>query len=157
MKGNPDVIKALQQVLESEMTAINQYFLHAEMCEDWGLAALSQHIKQDSIDEMKHAEIAIERMLYLEGLPNMSPRLELNIGGTVEEMFKYDLALEYKAVENLNKHITRAAEVGDNGTRDIFLGILKDEERHVEWLETQLALIEQIGIQNYLAKYTGQE
>lgn len=151
MKGDPKVLEALQSVLTSELAAINQYFIHAEMCEDRGLAKLAKAMKMDSIQEMKHAEVSIERMLFLEGMPDMTKPMSISIGHTIPEMFKNDLALEYEAVAHLNKIIAVASEAGDNGTRDIFLTILKDEEEHVEWLETQLNLIEQMGLQNYLS------
>jgi len=152
MKGNGKVIEALQDVLTSELTAINQYFIHAEMCADWGFAKLAAAMKQDSIEEMKHAELSIERILYLQGAPNMSKYMTINIGSSVEDMFKNDLKLEYDAVAHLNKTITVAMEADDNGTRDLFMQILKDEEMHVDWIETQLNLIERLGSQNYLAQ-----
>ena len=151
MKGDPQVIEALQNVLTAELKAINQYFLHAEMCENWGLAKLAKHMKMDSIEEMKHAEKCMERILYLDGAPNMTKDMAINIGATVPEMFKHDLQLEYEAVAHLNNIIAVAAKAGDNGTRDMFLVILKDEEEHVEFIETQISLLEQIGLQNYLA------
>ncbi|MBI5645549.1 MAG: bacterioferritin [Ignavibacteriae bacterium] len=151
MKGNEKVIDAIQNVLTAELIAINQYFLHAEMYESWGLEKLSKQTKIDSIEEMKHAEKCMERMLYFEGMPNMTKDMRINVGGTVPEMLAHDLQLEYDAVAHLNKVISVAAEAGDNGTRDMFLLILKDEEDHVDFLETQLSLIEQIGLQNYLA------
>lgn len=151
MKGDPAVLEALQSVLTSELTAINQYFIHAEMCEDWGFEKLAKAIKVDSIQEMKHAEKAIERMLFLEGAPDMTKPMMINVGHSVPEMFQNDLKLEYEAVAHLNKIIAVANEAGDNGTRDLFLTILKDEEEHVDWIETQLSQIQQIGLQNYLA------
>ena len=151
MKGNSKVIEALQDVLSAELTAINQYFIHAEMYENWGLVKLSAKTKQDSIQEMKHAEMSIERMLYLEGEPNMSKYMKINVGTNITDMFKNDLELEYNAVAHLNKIIAVATEAGDNGTRDLFLQILKDEEEHVDYLETQLTLIEQLGLQNFLS------
>ncbi len=154
MKGNKKVIEGLQNVLTAELTAINQYFIHAEMCDDWGLTKLAQLIKADSIQEMKHAEVSIERILFLQGTPDMTKYMKINVGKSVPEMFKNDLELEYEAVANLNKLIAVATEAGDNGTRDIFLTILKDEEEHVDFLETQLSLIEQLGLQNYLAMHT---
>jgi bacterioferritin len=151
MNGDPQVIDAIQNVLTAELKAINQYFLHAEMCENWGLAKLAMHMKKDSIEEMKHAEKCMERMLFLDGSPNMTKDMVIAIGGSVPDMFKNDLQLEYEAVAHLNKIIDVAAKAGDNGTRDLFLAILKDEEEHVEFIETQLSLLEQVGLQNYLA------
>lgn len=154
MKGNEKVIEALQSVLTAELTAINQYFIHAEMCENWGMKKLAGLIKQDSIQEMKHAEVSIERMLFLESSPDMTKPMQINVGQALPEMFKSDLALEYEAVANLNKLIAVATTAADNGTRDLFLTILKDEEEHVDWLETQLSMIEQMGLQNYIALQT---
>jgi len=150
MKGHDAVIEALQNVLTAELTAINEYFVHAEMCEDWGYERLGKKIKMDSIEEMKHAEKVIERMLFLDAKPNMTKPLNVKIGDTLPEMFKNDLALEYEAVAHLNKIIQVAAEHGDNGTRELFEQILKDEEGHVDWLESQLTMIEQMGLANYL-------
>ncbi len=151
MKGSQNVINALQEVLHDEIVAINQYFLHAEMLENWGLSGLAMTVKKDSIDEMKHAELAIERILFLEGEPNMTQPINITVGTSVEEFFKADLALEVGAVKKYNDFVNLCAVEGDNVTRDIMLQLLKDEERHAEWLETQLELIRHLGIQNYLA------
>ncbi|MEP7362914.1 MAG: bacterioferritin [Acidobacteriota bacterium] len=151
MKGNPQVIAYLQEVLKAELTAINQYFLHAEMLQNWGYLRLYKYTRKESIEEMVHAEKVLERMLYLDGSPNMSELFGLRIGQTVKEQFQNDLALELEALPRLNKAIAVATEVGDNGSRELFNEILVDEEEHVDWLEAQLHMIEEMGIQNYLA------
>jgi len=151
MKGNPQVLAYLQEVLKAELTAINQYFLHAEMLQNWGYQRLYKYTRKESIEEMVHAEKVLERMLYLDGSPNMSELFGLRIGQTVKEQFQNDLALELEALPRLNKAIAVAAEVGDNGSRELFEEILVDEEEHVDWLEAQLHMIEEMGVQNYLA------
>jgi bacterioferritin len=150
MKGNKKVLTSLQEVLTAEVTAINQYFVHAEMYANMGLTQLAATVKADSIQEMRHAEMAIERMLFLEGMPNMSTSININVGKTVPEMMKNDLALEIEAVAKYNAIMKIAVEANDNGTRDMMLMLLKEEEQHVDWLETQLSLIDQVGLQNYL-------
>lgn len=150
-KPEKALINALNDILTAELTAINQYFLHAKMCGDWGLWQLHQHIREESIDEMRHAEALIERILYLNGVPNVQRLGKVRIGETVEEQFRLDLELEYLAVPRLNKAIDLFREAGDNGTRALLEDILTSEEEHIDWLETQLALIEQVGLQNYLA------
>jgi bacterioferritin len=150
MKGNKKVLTSLQEVLTAEVTAINQYFVHAEMYANMGLTQLAATVKADSIQEMRHAEMAIERMLFLEGMPNMSTSININVGKTVQEMMKNDLALEIEAVAKYNAIMKIAVEANDNGTRDMMLMLLKEEEQHVDWLETQLSLIDQVGLQNYL-------
>lgn len=152
MKGDAKVIKLLNQVLKAELTAINQYFLHAEMCHNWRYEKLYGFIRKESIDEMKHAEALMERILYLEGTPNMTDYFKINIGPTVEQQFKNDLQLEYEAVDRLNEGIKACVAVGDNGSRELLEKILVDEEGHVDWLEAQLHAIEEMGIQNYLAQ-----
>src|SRR5215813_5729762 len=127
MRGDQKVIDVLQSVLKAELTSINQYFLHAEMCENWGYYRLSKKIKIESIDEMKHAESCIERILYLEGTPNMSELFKINVGKDVPAQLKSDLELEYDAVKRLNEGIRVATEAGDNGSRDLLVGILRDE------------------------------
>ena len=154
---SPDIIKTLNEVLTLELTAINQYFLHGEMCGDWGFTKLHNVIRAESIDEMKHAEKLIERILFLDGLPNVQRLGKITIGETVAEQFKLDLMLENKAIPILNAGIKQCRELGDNGTRALFEEILVDEERHVDWLEAQLELIRQIGIENYLAQQVEQE
>ena len=150
-KGNAKVIEILNEVLTGELTAINQYFLHAEMCRDWGYEKLYSVIRKESIDEMKHAETLIERVLYLEGIPNVQRLGRIRIGETVEEQLKSDLALENEAIPRLQRGVELCTELGDHGTRQLFDAILASEEEHVDWLEAQLELIDQVGIQNYLA------
>jgi len=157
MKGKPEVLKALQEMLEEELGAINQYFLHNEMCENWGYAKLSEHVKKVSIAEMKHAEELIERILFLEGSPNLSELPKLNIGKDVKQQLENDLLLEHGAVTGYNKAIAACREAGDNGTADFLKEILKQEEDHVDFFEEQLGLIEQIGMQNYLGQQLEEE
>jgi len=157
MKGKPEVLKVLQEMLEEELGAINQYFLHSEMCENWGYERLSKLIKKISITEMKHAEELIERMLFLEGTPNLSELPKLNIGKDVKHQLENDLALEHGAVTAYNEAIATCRKAGDNGTADFLKGILKQEEDHVDFFEEQLGLIEQLGVQNYLAQQLEEE
>jgi bacterioferritin len=149
MKGNPKVLEQLNRTLREELTAINQYFLHAEMCENWGYEKLSRYIKKQSIDEMKHAESIMERILFLDGTPSMEP-LTLTVGASVKDMIKSDLALEVGAVAMYNEAIKIATENMDNGSRDLFVKLLKDEEEHVDWLEAQEHLIKELGYERYL-------
>jgi len=157
MKGKPEVLKVLQEMLEEELGAINQYFLHNEMCEHWGYEWLSARIKKVSIAEMKHAEELIERMLFLEGSPNLSELPKLNIGKDVKQQLENDLVLEHGAVAGYNEAIATCRKAGDNGTADFLKEILKQEEDHVDFFEEQLGLIEQIGLQNYLAQQLEEE
>jgi bacterioferritin len=152
MKGDPTVIDLLNEILTGELTAINQYFLHAKMCQNWGYARLHEHIKKESIDEMKHADELIERILFLEGLPNVQRLGKVNIGQTVIEMFKNDLAVENDAIPRLNKAIASCRQAGDNNTEYLLTKILSSEEEHVDWLEAQLELVKQVGVANYLAQ-----
>jgi bacterioferritin len=152
MRGNEQVIAALNQALKEELTAINQYFIHAEMCENWGYDKLGDYIKKQSIDEMKHAEVLIERILFLDGMPRMGEAMELKIGQNVKAQIESDLALEISAVALYNDAIRKAMELGDNGSRELFTKLLKDEEDHVDWLEAQLTQIKEIGLENYLAQ-----
>jgi bacterioferritin len=152
VKGSAKVIDLLNDVLTNELTAINQYFLHARMCENWGYDRLWHKIKHESIDEMKHADEVIERILYLEGLPNLQRLGKLNIGQTVEEQLKSDLALEAHAIPVLNRGIELCRAEGDNGTAELLEDILVDEEEHANWLEAQLTLVQQVGLQNYLSE-----
>jgi bacterioferritin len=154
MKGNPKVIKELNDALREELTAINQYFVHAEMCENWGYKKLADYIKKQSIDEMKHAEVLIERVLFLDGTPSMEP-LKLNVGGTVHHMIESDLELELGAVKQYNTAVQIATEEKDNGSRDLLVKLLKDEEDHVDWLEAQLHQIKEVGYERYLSLQTG--
>ena len=152
MKGDKKIIDILNDVLTSELTAINQYFVHGEMCENWGFERLQQVIRKHSIGEMKHAEEVIERILFLEGIPNMQRLGKVNIGESVAEQFRLDLGLEMEAVERLNNGITTCNEIGDNNSRHLLEEILEDEEEHIDWIEAQISLVEQVGIQNYLAE-----
>lgn len=152
MKGDQRVIDCLNQVLKAELTAINQYFLHAEMLNNWGYQKLYGYVRHESIDEMKHAEKVMERILFLDGMPIMHELFPLRIGKTVKEQFENDLALELEALPRLNAAIKVATEAGDNGSRDLFESILTDEEEHVDWLEAQLHIIREVGIENYLAQ-----
>ena len=152
MRGNDRIIELLNEVLTAELTAVNQYFLHAKMCHNWGYERLAERIRDESIDEMRHADKVTDRVLFLEGVPNYQRYFPLRIGETVLEQFQSDLQLEYTAIERLNNGIATAVEVGDGGTRELLAGILVDEEEHADWLETQLETIRQIGIENYLAQ-----
>jgi len=152
MKGDKRIIEILNDALTAELTAINQYFVHAEMCENWGYERLSKVIRNHSMGEMKHAEELIERVLFLEGIPNVQRLGKINIGESVPEQFKVDLALEMDAVSRLNPAIETCRELGDNNTRHLLEEILVDEEEHIDWIEAQIALIEQVGAQNYLAQ-----
>lgn len=153
MKGDPKVIAYLQEILTAELTAINQYFLHAEMMENWGYHKLAGITRKESIEEMTHAEKLLERMLYLDASPNMSALFPLRIGQSVKEQLANDLALEYEAVPRLNKAINAAVDAGDNGSRDLFEGILVDEEHHIDYLEAQLHMISEMGYENYLSQH----
>lgn len=150
MKGSQAVIDALNSVLTNELTAINQYFLHARMLQDWGLAKLGKLEYDASIDEMKHADEVIKRILFLEGVPNVQKIGKVSIGTNVEEILKCDLAVENHAIPELKKFIILAEKEQDFVTRDLFNSILASEEEHVDWLETQLGLIQKVGIQNYM-------
>jgi len=157
MKGKAEVLKVLQEMLEEELGAISQYFLHNEMCENWGYERLSKQVKKLSINEMRHAEELIERMLFLEGMPSLSELPKLNIGKEVKQQLENDLALEHGAVKGYNEAIATCRNAGDNGTADFLKGILADEERHVDFFEEQLGLIDQIGLQNNLAEQLEEE
>ncbi len=157
MQGNQKVIAELNAALKEELTAINQYFLHAEMCENWKYDKLGDHIKKQSIDEMKHAEALIERILFLDGSPTLSEALSLNIGQNVKEQLAADLKLEIGAVAMYNNSITVAAEAGDNASRLLFERLLKDEEEHVDWIESQLHQIQEIGYERYLSQQIREE
>jgi bacterioferritin len=157
MKGDPKVIDFLNQVLKAELTAINQYFLHAEMCENWGYERLAKLIRKESIEEMQHAEKLMERILYLDGSPNMSDYFKISIGQTVEQQYKNDLQLEYEAVKRLNDGIQLCISLNDGGSRELAEKILSDEEHHIDWLEAQLHAIGEMGYQNYLAQQLKEE
>jgi bacterioferritin len=152
MKGNPKVIAALNEALKEELTAINQYFLHAEMCEAWHYTRLGDYIKKQSIDEMKHAEAIIERILFLDATPNMTELMQLNIGQNVKDQLQSDLKLEIAAVGFYNKAVKIAREEGDNASAELFERLLKDEEGHVDWLEAQMHQIQEIGYERYLTQ-----
>ena len=152
MKGHEKIIEKLNARLADELTAINQYMVHAEMCENWGYKHLHEVIQKRAVTEMKHAEKLIARLLFLEGSPTVSKLNKVNIGADVEKMHKNDWKAEETAIKDYNADIRQAAELGDNGTRDMLQSILNDEEEHIDWLETQLDQIKQIGIQNYLVE-----
>ena len=152
MKGAREVIDLLNEVLAGELVAINQYFLHAKMCKNWGYLRIASKVRHESIDEMKHAELLTDRILFLDGLPNLQRLDKLNIGQTVPEQFASDVALEYRAVRRLNDGIRLCRDQGDNATEDLLKRILVSEEEHVDWLETQIRLVEHLGEAQYLAE-----
>jgi bacterioferritin len=157
VEGDAKVISVLNQVLKAELTAINQYFLHAEMCENWGYHRLAKENKKESIGEMKHAEVLMERILLLEGTPNMSDYFKINIGTTVKQQLQSDLQLEYDAVKRLNAGIATCVAAKDNGSRELLEKILVEEEEHIDHLEAQLHAIDEIGLDNYLAQQLHEE
>lgn len=152
MKGNDRVIELLNEVLTAELTAINQYFIHAKMCANWGYTKVAQKVRLESIDEMKHADSLIERILFLEGIPNVQRYNKVNVGESLKEQFELDLQLEYDAVARLNTTVALCREVGDNASRELVERILISEEQHIDWLETQLGLIRTIGEAMYAAQ-----
>jgi len=155
MKGQDAIIGTLNDLLADELTAINQYMVHSEICADWGYDKLHEAVEKRAIVEMKHAEHLIGRILFLEGRPTVSKLNEISIGADVEAQFRNDLAIELLAVASYNAAVKQAAELADNGTRDLLQSILNDEEAHVDWLEAQLERIAQMGIQNYLSNQAG--
>ena len=157
MKGHDRIIETLNDVLTAELTAINQYFIHARMCENWGYERLWKKIRAESIEEMKHADVLIERLLYLEGLPNLQRLGKVNVGQTIPEQLRLDLDVEKAAVRMLNEGIELARSLGDNGSRELLEEILEDEEEHANWIEAQLSLIAQVGEANYLAQQIVEE
>jgi len=152
MRGNDKVLDHLSTALKAELTAINQYFLHAKMCENWGYFRLAAYYRKESIEEMVHAEKLMNRILFLEGMPNMTDIGPIKIGKNVKAQFENDLALELDAVHHLNSAVKVAVEVGDNASRALFEDILKDEEEHVDYLEGQLHAIGEMGFENFLAQ-----
>ena len=154
MRGNDKVIAELNEALREELTAINQYFIHAEMCHNWGYHALGSYIRKQSIDEMKHAEQLIERILFLDGTPKME-YLDLNVGGNVRAQIEADLKLEVNAVAMYNKAIRVSRDAGDDQSRELFSKLLKDEEEHVDWLEAQIHQIKEMGYERYLSLQSG--
>lgn len=154
MKGNNKVIERLNSLLSDELTAVNQYIVHAEMCENWGYKKLGESIKQRAIGEMKHAEKIIERILFLEGIPQVGSLNKITIGNDIEKQFKNDQAAETGAIEIYNDSIRLCTESGDNGTRELLESILTDEEEHLDWLETQIEQIKQLELKNYLVEQT---
>ncbi len=151
MKGNQKVLAALNEALKEELTAVNQYFLHAEMMQNWHYHRLYALVKKESISEMKHAEELMERILFLDGEPTMEP-MKVKIGANVQQQLENDLELEYNAVAMYNRHVQLAREVGDNGSRELFEKLLADEEEHVDWLEAQLHQIKEVGYDRYLSQ-----
>ena len=152
MHGDSEILKVLQEVLSAELTAINQYFIHARMLRNWRYMKLAEFTEKESIGEMKHAQDAMDRILYFDAVPNMQKYMKINVGKTVPEMMKLDHSLELDAVKRLNRGITLAVAKGDNGTRALFEKILVSEEEHIDWLEAQLQQIKDIGAENYLAQ-----
>jgi bacterioferritin len=152
MQGQPEIIELLNDVLTAELTAVNQYFGHAKMQSNWGYKHLAEHTKDESIDEMKHADEIIERILYLDGMPNLQRLGSVRLGENVVEQFRLDLDLERAALQRFNDGIAQAVAAGDNGTREMLEKMLVSEEDHVDWLETQLNLVDQIGEQLYLSQ-----
>jgi bacterioferritin len=152
VKGDTQVIALLNDVLSAELTAVNQYWLHARLCENWGYERLWKKIREESLEEMKHADELIERILYLDGMPNLQRLGKINVGESVPEQFKLDLDVEYEAVKRLNEGIEACRAKGDNGTRALLEHMLGDEEDHVDWLEEQQRLVETLGEAAYLAE-----
>jgi len=155
MKGNEKVLEALNSLLADELTAINQYMVHAEMCDNWGYGRLAEAVEKRAIGEMKHAEKLIARILFFEGRPVVSDLNKIYIGAEVESQLKNDWRAEDSAIKAYNENIGLATEVGDNGTRDLLQSILMEEEDHIDWIEAQLDQISHIGIQNYLVEQIG--
>lgn len=157
MKGNDEVLRLLNELLTNELTAINQYFIHSKMCANWGYDRLAAKIRAESIDEMRHADEVISRILYLEGIPNLQRLHKLQVGENVKEQLQSDLDFETRGIKFLNDGIDSARKAGDNGSEDLFKKILVSEEEHIDWLETQLELIRQVGEQNYLSQQIKKE
>jgi bacterioferritin len=152
MRGNEEILVLLNEILKAELTAINQYFLHSKMCENWGYRKLAELDRRESIEEMQHAEILMQRILFLEGVPNVKELFRIRVGADVKAQLENDLTLELDAVPRLNAAIKTAAGLGDNGSLELFKKILLDEEHHIDYLEGQLHIVEEIGLDNYLAQ-----
>ena len=155
MQGDPEIIELLNEILTAELTAINQYFIHAKMCENWGFDRLATKLRDESIDEMRDADRIIERILYFDGVPNLQRLGSVRVGETVPEQFELDHAVETAAIERYNRGIAVAREKGDGGTRELFERHLVAEESHADWIETQQRLIASVGVENYLAQQMG--
>jgi len=152
VQGDAEIVEVLNEVLTAELTAINQYFIDSRMCANWGYERLAEHFREESIDEMKDAEALIDRVLYLEGVPNLQRLGSVLVGETVAEQLQLALDVEQAAVERLNRGVALCAAKGDNGTRDLLAGILHGEEESIDWLETQLSAIADLGVQLYLSE-----
>jgi bacterioferritin len=152
MKGNPDVIKVLNEVLRKELTGINQYFIHAKMCKNWGYAVLGEHAWNESIDEMKHADQIVARILFLEGMPNVQAYDKIQVGSNVKQQLENDLGLEQAALTVLRPGIKTCLDAHDDATRELLEHIVVDEEHHIDWIETQFHQIKEVGYENYLAQ-----
>jgi bacterioferritin len=152
MKGNPDVVKVLNEVLRKELTGINQYFIHAKMCKNWGYAVLAEHAWDESIDEMKHADQIVERILFLEGVPNVQAYDKIQVGFNVKQQLENDLGLEQAALTILRPGIKTCLDAQDDATRELLEHIVVDEEHHIDWIETQFHQIKEVGYENYLAQ-----
>jgi|SRR6266545_3399708 len=152
MKGHAKVLEILNDLLTNELTSVNQYFVHAKMCANWGYERLASKVRAESIDEMKHADVLIERILYLDGVPNLQRLGKVNVGQTVHEQLRLDLELEKGAIQSLQTGIETVRSLGDYGSFELMNHILVSEEEHADWLESQLSLVEQVGLQNYLAQ-----
>ena len=155
MQGDPEILEALNEILTAELTAINQYFIHAKMREHWGFGKLAAVARDESIDEMKHADKIIDRILYFDGVPNLQRYNPVRVGEDIPEQFALELQTETEAIDRYNKAVALAVAKGDNGTRELLAGRLADEESHADWIESQLHAIDTIGIENYLAQQLG--
>ena len=155
MQGHPEIIEFLNEALTAELTAVNQYFGHSRMLSNWGYKRLADHARDESMDEMKHADALIERIIFLEGMPNLQRLGSVRLGEDPVEQLRLDLEVEVEAVDRFNRGIALAVESGDNGTRELLADMLVSEEEHVDWLETQLYLVESLGLQLYLSEQLG--
>ena len=152
MKGNSEIIEILGEVLSAELTAVNQYFIHAKMNQNFGYTKLASYMRQESIGEMKHADVVIERILFLDGVPDLQKYMKIKVGKNIEEMLNNDLEVEFSAVERLNRGIEVAIKHKDNGSRELLEKILISEEEHIDWIEAQITIIKDIGVSNYLSQ-----